>query len=183
MVQKWETLSSHQIADCRIFQVNEIIRKSPATNKSHKFYTLHSRDWVNIIALTPANKVVMVRQYRHGIDDIALEIPSGIVEENDPAPAETARRELLEETGYDAEKVILLGAVYPNPAFLDNQCRIFLAANVHKMANQNLEETEDISIEEVDIKSVPSMIIAGTINHSLTVAAFYLLEHYRPFAK
>jgi len=179
MVDRWKKISSKQVADYRIFQVHENVSESPVTGEAHTFYALHSRDWTNVVAVTPENRVVMVRQYRHGIDEISLEIPAGRVETNDPTPEATIRRELLEETGYEADEVIYLGAVHANPAFLDNMCRTFLARDAQRISKQDLEDTEDIHVEEIDLDVIPAMIMSGAISHSLSVAAFYLFEQYQ----
>lgn len=179
MVNKWKKITSRQVADYRIFQVNETVSESPVTAKEHTFYTLHSRDWANVVAITPENKIIMVRQYRHGIDDVTLEIPAGRIEPSDLTPEATIRRELLEETGYDAKEVIYLGSVHANPAFLDNKCKTFLARNAQKVKAQELEETEDISVEEIDLNAIAPMIMSGKINHSLTVVGFYLFEQHQ----
>jgi ADP-ribose pyrophosphatase len=179
MVKKWKKISGKQIADYFIFKVNKNVSQSPVTGKEHTFYALDARDWTNIIAITPENRVVMVRQYRHGIEDVTLEIPAGHVETDDPSSEASIKRELLEETGYEVEEVVYIGAVHPNPAFLNNMCQTFLAKNAKKVGEQNLEETEDILIQEVDLESIPRLILSGEISHSLTIAAFYLFEQYQ----
>src|SRR5690242_7941120 len=111
MIKKWKVQSSKQIADYYIFKVRENLSKSPRNGESNSFFVLESKDWANIVAITPDNKVVMVRQYRHGIDDITLEFPAGIVDQGAKDPAENIKRELQEETGYRAEHVSLIGTV------------------------------------------------------------------------
>ena len=176
-VKKWQILSSKEMIDCFIFKVKQNTSKSPLTNREHNFYILDSKNWANIIAITPENKIIMVRQYRHGVDDITLEIPAGIMEINDPTPETTIKRELLEEAGYEAKIVIMLGSVFPNPAFLNNMCTTFVARDVIKTKEQNLDNTENIGIEEVELEKIPELIKGGKILHSLTIAAFYLYEH------
>ncbi|HUC89344.1 MAG TPA: NUDIX hydrolase [Patescibacteria group bacterium] len=178
MVKKWKILSTKEIADYYIFKVFQNNSESPLTGKAHNFYALHAKDWANVIAITPDKKVVMVRQYRHGIDDITLEFPAGGMDENDPHLEATIRRELLEETGYSAEKVVDLGFVHANPAFLNNKCHTFLALDATKKDAQNLDDTEDISIEEIPLVDIPKMISAGQITHSLSVVAYFLYTQY-----
>ena len=178
MIRKWKLLSSKEIANYYIFKVFENRSESPVTGEAHNFYALRTKNWANVIAITHDKKVVMVRQYRHGIDDITLEFPAGGMDENDPHLESTVRRELLEETGYAADDVVDLGFVHTNPAFLNNKCHTFLALNATKKGAQNLDITEDISIEEIPLASIPEMIISGQITHSLSVVAYFLYTQH-----
>lgn len=177
MVEKWEKVGSERLADYRIFKSRADVRRSPRTGAEHTFFVLESPDWMNVIPLTADGKVVFVHQFRHGSETVTMEIPGGLVEA-DESPAETARRELLEETGYAADDMILIGAVLPNPAFMNNACYSFLATNARKVQAQQLDGTEDISVEETPLAEVAGLIRNGRITHSLVVAAFYHLERY-----
>lgn len=179
MPELWRRISTEQILDCKVFRVKENVSVSPVTKKEHKFYVLEAKDWMNIIAITPERKVVLVRQFRHGIGEITLEIPAGGIEKKDQSVEGGIQRELLEETGYSAKELVYLGAVHSNPAILNNKCHTFLAINAEKIASQNLDGTEDIKVEEFDLDQISSMIVSGMVNHSLTVAAFYLFEQYQ----
>ena len=95
----WETVSDKPIGNFRIFNMREITAKSPRTGKEHPFIVLEGNDWINIIALTPEKKIVLVKQYRFGTSKSELEIPGGIIETGEN-PVEAGIRELKEETGY-----------------------------------------------------------------------------------
>lgn len=177
MVKNWEKLDSQLLADYRIFKSRQDIRRSPRTGQTHTFYVLESPDWMNVIPLTPEGNVVFVHQFRHGIEAVTMEVPGGLVEPNEP-PQETARRELLEETGYAADKIIPIGTVTPNPAFLDNRLHTFLALNARQVATPQFDGAEDIAVSEVPLADVPALIGNGRIDHSLVVAAFYHLDRY-----
>jgi 8-oxo-dGTP pyrophosphatase MutT (NUDIX family) len=133
---------------------------------------LEAQAWVNIIPITACRKIVLIRQYRHGIRDFTLELPGGIVEKGD-TPKDAAHRELLEETGYNTTNMISLGAVHTNPAFMNNRCYTFLATDVEKVSKQELDAREDIVIELLPVEEIPGLIKKGVITHSLIVAAFY----------
>ncbi len=156
----------------RIFSLRIDTARAPETGKEHDFYIIDSPDWINIIPLTEDNRVVMVRQYRHGTREITLEIPGGMVEPGDTAE-ESARRELLEETGYEAGDVSQLGVIDPNPAILSNRCTTFLARDLTRVNAGNFDETEDIEVVYVPIGQIPSLIQNGTITNSLIVVAFW----------
>ncbi len=139
------------------------------------FYRISSGVWINIIPVTSADEAVMVRQYRHGADVETLEIPGGMMDDDDKSPAAAARREMMEETGYDTEKeIIQIGSVNPNPALFDNRVYTFLAKDVRKVSEPVPDPWEALTgVELIPLQSIPEMIRAGQIDHSLVISAFY----------
>lgn len=175
MVKNWEKLDSKPLADYRIFQSRQDVRRSPRTGLDHTFYILESPDWMNVIPITPEGNVVLIYQFRHGIEGVTLEVPGGLVEP-DESPIETAAREMMEETGYVADKIEPIGVVTPNPAFLDNMCYSFVAHGARKVAEPQFDGAEDIAVIEVPLVDIPELIRTQKITHSLVVAAFYHLD-------
>jgi 8-oxo-dGTP pyrophosphatase MutT (NUDIX family) len=151
---------------------------SPRTHRKHDFYIIESNDWVNIIPITADHQVVMVRQYRHGSGEVTLEIPGGLVEDQD-TPQQAAARELLEETGFRAKRWLKIGTVNPNPALFQNRCYTFLARDLRKVADLNPDQTEDIDVVLVPLSEIPKFIRTGKIDHSIVITAFthYFLRH------
>ena len=178
MVEDWEKLDSELLADYRIFRVRKDTRRSPRTGDIHHFFVLDSPDWVNVIPLTVEGKVAMIHQFRHGRAQVTLEIPGGVVDPEDDTPAETARRELLEETGYEADHLVHIGTVDPNPAFLNNRCYTYLALGAHYTQEPAFDGAEDIAVEEIPLENIPELIRTGRVSHALVVAAFYHYENY-----
>jgi 8-oxo-dGTP pyrophosphatase MutT (NUDIX family) len=174
-LRPWETLDASAVYDCRLFSVTERRRRSPRTGALHDFYVLESPDWVNIIPLTATRQVVMIHQYRHGIDEFTLEIPGGMVDAEDLSPLEAARREMQEETGYDSEDIVALGVIHPNPAIQANRCHTFLARDVELRGPVSFDSTEETEVVLVPLDEVPALIRGGTINHALVVVAFHHL--------
>lgn len=179
MIEPWELIASEKLGDYRVFSVHEHQTRSPSTGQEHGFYVIDSQDWINVIPVTPDGRIVFIRQYRHGIAEVTLEVPGGIIDPSDPSPASAARRELVEETGYEADQLIELGAVDPNPAIQSNRCYTYLAQGVHKAGPQQLDGTEEIDIVLVDPDDVPSLIMKGSITHALVVSAFYFYDQHR----
>ncbi|HTV76031.1 MAG TPA: NUDIX hydrolase, partial [Candidatus Baltobacteraceae bacterium] len=116
MIKPWKTIRSKSLGDFRIFKLRSDLKISPRTGKEHDFYVLDSVNWVNVIAITPEQKLVMVEQFRHGSNTIELEIPGGMMDAGETDPVATAMRELREETGYEGENALLLGKIHSNPA-------------------------------------------------------------------
>ncbi len=170
--KEWKVISSNRDKSYRVFSLRTDRAVSPRTGKDHDFFVLESSTWVNVIPLTPQNEVVLVRQYRHGIRSITLEIPGGLVENHD-TPQEAAARELCEETGYQASEMIPLGRVHPNPAIQNNACYTFLARDVFPAGEQQQDEKEDIQILLRPLAQIPRLIREGEITHALVLAAFY----------
>jgi ADP-ribose pyrophosphatase len=173
---RWTVVGSDPPVDFAIFTVRRSRARHPGTGREHRFSIIDGSDWVNVIALTPAREVVLVRQYRHGIDDLTLEIPGGSVEPGEPVEV-AAARELEEETGYTATRWVHLGFVHPNPAVQSNRCDTLLALDAQRTAAQTLDPGEVIRVELLSLEAVKTMMATGEISHSLVVAAFaHLLQ-------
>jgi len=183
MIEKWKKLSSKIIGDFKIFKLKEHTSISPRNAKEFPFLVLDTNDWINIIPLTAEGNVVFVKQFRHGNEEITLEIPGGLVDNDDSSAMEAAKRELLEETGYVSEEVYELGICSPNPAIFNNNLHVFLALNSKLISTQKQDGAEDIEVVEIPLEEISKYIRSGQINHALVIAAFYLLnnsEHLSP---
>ncbi len=179
MIGPWDKVESRARGEYKVFSVREDQRRSPTTGREHTFYVIETSDWVNVIPVTPEGRLVFIRQYRHGTEDVTLEVPGGMVDAEDASPAVAARRELLEETGYDTDRLVYLGAVAPNPAIQNNRCHTYLALDARLVAAQRLDGAEEIEVTLVDPGDVSGLIVDGTITHALVVCAFYLYDAYR----
>ncbi|MFY9227028.1 MAG: NUDIX hydrolase [Blastocatellia bacterium] len=165
-------LNSKEVFNCRVFTIkceNHFLEK---TNSNHDFFIIEPTDWVNIIALTQNNEVILVKQYRYGTQNITLEIPGGMIDEGESAE-QAAKRELLEETGYESNDWQLLGISDPNPAIQNNKCHIFLAKNSKFTKPPILDNTEEIEILSTPLREISTLIQQRVITHSLVITAFY----------
>lgn len=134
------------------------------------FVTLHSSDWVNIVPVTSSGEVVLIKQWRHGSQDWAVEIPGGLVDPGED-PLQAAARELAEETGYQARELTSLGKVNPNPALFDNTCHTFLALVDSEPGEPRLDPGESIEVFRVKAGDLPAMVASGEIDHCIVIAA------------
>lgn len=144
-------------------------------------YVIETGTWVNIIALTKNREVVLVKQYRHGAGQVMLEIPAGVMDAEDESPLQTAKRELLEETGYTSEKFIEVGSSYPNPATHTNMTYSFLALDVEHVGQQHLDETEEIEVSLLPFDEFIALAKRGELPQALHITALFFalayLEH------
>jgi len=174
----WNFLESRVAYQNRIVEVREETYRFVPNGIVQDFTVLGFADWVNIIPITPDEKVVMIRQYRLGTRSETLEIPGGLISEDDTDPAEAALREMIEETGYHSDEVVHIGTVEPNPAIQNNRCYTYLACNAVPVSGQSLDPTEAIEVELVDRKDIPALIRTSCITHGLVLAAFAHLMIY-----
>jgi len=174
-MKRWERTGRRYLFRSPVFRIREDTLVSPRTGGSLPFYVLECDDWVNVVAFTTADELVLVRQYRQGREELSLEIPGGVVEPDEP-PADAARRELREETGYTCEAIEPLGWVAPNPAIQTNRCHTYLATGCRYEGEPTPDEGEDIEVELMPAAQVRDALREGTIRHSLVVAGLYLYE-------
>ncbi|MFD0795710.1 NUDIX hydrolase [Mucilaginibacter litoreus] len=140
-----------------------------------QYYVLEYPDWVNAVAITEDNKVLMVRQYRHAANIVSLEIPGGVIDEGEE-PHEAMRRELLEETGYQFDDIELISTVYANPSTADNKTFCYLAKGGKKVQEQSLDEHEHLVVEEYTIEEVKQFLADNKIAQALhCTGLFYAL--------
>jgi ADP-ribose pyrophosphatase len=161
-----------RVWETRLFGIDTETLISPRTGDAHEFYLLTCADWCNIVPITAAGEVVMVRQHRYGTDEETLELPGGMIDPGDPSPLEAARRELLEETGYRADAIVQTGVIAPNPALQSNRTFSFLARDVVRVGEVSLDGGEDIEVVTVPLGEIPERVGRGEICHALVVVAF-----------
>lgn len=170
----WRRERSERVADCRVFKVRRDYSADPRDGRVHDFYVIEAPDWINVIPLTDDGRVVLIEQFRHGTGEVSLEIPGGMVDEGE-SPRDAAARELLEETGYEAGEVSLLGKTRPNPAIQDNWIHTFVARGVKQRGEPSNAGTEQTVVRLVELERIPALIEEGKITHALVVVGFHWL--------
>lgn len=171
-VKPWRELGREPLADCRIFTLERSRAESPHDAREREFVRIRSDDWVQIVPVTSAGEIVMVRQYRHGPSKITLEIPGGFVDRGEP-PAEAAVRECLEETGYAAREVHALGSLNPNPALFTNRLHAFYAHGVERVAEIQNTGTEQTELVLVPARDLRALLRDNAVDHALVVATLW----------
>ena len=167
----WPLGARHPAGDYRIFKTAFVDGTHPRTGVTKRFSVIECVDWVNVIALTPEDRVVLLRQFRVGTSTVCIEIPGGMVDEGEDAQT-AAARELEEETGYVAKTWRRLGKVAPNPAIQNNHLHSFLALDATPTGQQRLDSSEVVSVETATMAEVRAMIRDGRIDHALVIDAF-----------
>lgn len=176
MLKPWDKIGSQPLADYRIFRLRTDRAVSPRTKKPHDFIVIESVNWVNVVATTPDEHLVMIEQYRHGSGTIELEIPGGMMDAHDRSPEAAAVRELREETGYAGQDPRIIGQVFPNPAIMSNTCFTILVDNCRCIHPVEFDHGEDLITRLVPIAEIPELVAAGKIKHSLVIVGLFYFE-------
>jgi ADP-ribose pyrophosphatase len=130
--------------------------------------TLDVPDWCCAAAVTPEGELVLVRQYRHGVDGLTLEVAGGIIDPGEE-PEPSALRELFEEAGFEGARVEPLGVVHPNPALQGNRCFLYLVHDAMQVAAPLCQGSELTEVVVLSQEEVRRALADGRITHALTV--------------
>ncbi|MBI3417820.1 MAG: NUDIX hydrolase [Verrucomicrobia bacterium] len=173
MIKPWPTIDSRRVADHRIFTIRTDRKISPRTGAEHEFFVIDCVNWVNVIAVTPENQLVMIEQFRHGTNTVELEIPGGMMDAHETDPAATGARELREETGYAGAPARVIGQIAPNPAIMSNTCFTVFVPDCRLKHATEFDHGEDLITRLVPVEEFPELVAAGKVRHSLVVVALY----------
>lgn len=174
-MEKWPVKSTRELYKNRILTVNADLATNPRNQHQSEYYRIGFPDWINVIALTENHEVILVRQYRHGSQEIELEVPGGCIDFGED-PLEAGMRELLEETGYIGDNAKIIGTVNPNPALQSNTCYTAFCNNARKIQEPELDLGEDIEILHLPLDKINHAILHKEITNSMVIAAFHYLH-------
>ncbi len=173
MQKNWKIIRSVAKESLRLFEVQYNYLINPRNEKEVEVVVLSGNDAVNVMAITTKNTVVMIKQYRFGINDYTVEIPGGLVDAGEDF-LKAAQRELREETGYSGENWQYLGKIAQNPVFQDAYIHHYLLIDAEKTHPTEFDEAEDIQMIEMKLEEVKKGVQECAFQHPHTVSALVL---------
>ncbi|MEO9146915.1 MAG: NUDIX hydrolase [Ginsengibacter sp.] len=173
---KWKVLSSEYISRHQYFTARKDKCETPEGKIIDEYYVVELPTTVCAVAITQEGEVLMIRQYRHPIEETLLEVPGGFIDEKE-TPEQAVKRELKEETGYEFSSVINVGKIAANPGVLNNYTYLFLAQGGVRTSEQKLDKTEELQVERISLPELKKLflenkIMQGTHNSCI----FYALK-------
>lgn len=171
----WERGAPSLLAQTRILALQTVPFHHPRRGTRRDFVVVAAPDWVNVLAHTHDDRLVLVNQFRYGINATSWEIPGGVIEAGED-PVVAGVRELEEETGYTGRNARLLASVHPNPAFMANRCHLVLVEDCRLTAPVQWDSDEEIEVATPPVAEVLARARAGGITHSLVLDALFFFE-------
>lgn len=173
MLQPWTTVSSRLIhADRWIHLRADSCRRADGV-VIEPYYVFEKKDFVHVLPVLTDGRLLLVRQWRHGAASFSLELPGGVLDAGE-TPEEGARRELLEECGATGPDWTPLTRFFPNPARQNNRFHAFIVRGVERIADQQLDETEELELHALTVAEVDAAIASGEFNQGNHIAAYLL---------
>jgi 8-oxo-dGTP pyrophosphatase MutT (NUDIX family) len=179
LLRRWRVLGRQPAGSFRIFDVERLALEDGDGRSRGDAFTLRFPDWCNVVAITPDDRLVLVWQYRFGTAALSLEIPGGVVDARE-SPQEAARRELREETGYEAESLEPLLTLEANPALQANRCFTFLARDATPTGQTGFDAQEELETVLAPASRVADLLDGGQVTHALVHSALEAYWRKRP---
>lgn len=171
----WQRLNSRELLHTRVFDVRASEFRHPDRAEGKEFLVIDAPDWAVVAPVTPNGELVLVKQFRFGVQQLSLELPGGVIERGED-PAEAAVRELAEETGYRGSDAVVLGTVHPNPAIQSNRAHLIVVPDVKLTTAPDWDADEELSVTLVPVADVLALARKGEITHALMLNMLFLLE-------
>ncbi len=169
------TLRSETVHDGTLLRVRVDTVRLPSGNEKAREVVEHPGA-IALVPLLDDGRVVLVRQWRHAVGQVLLEVPAGTREAGEE-PITTAARELAEETGYTARELVPLGAFYTAPGFCTENIHVFLALGLTE-GNATPEDDEGIALTRLPLADIPAAIARGDLRDAKSIAAVAMTQHY-----
>ncbi|MCR5419643.1 MAG: NUDIX hydrolase [Lachnospiraceae bacterium] len=187
----WEEVKCEHIVKDEWIDIRRQAFRFPDGTVFEPFYSYSRRNYVVIVASDTEGNYLCVRQYRQGIRKVTTEFPAGGMErsdgreygdgdtQKDPSSEDAlaaAKRELLEETGYESGEWKHLLTIPSNATIADNYAHIFAAFNCRRVSEQNLDDTEFLNVEIHSAEDIEEMIATGDFEQSVHVLGWLLAK-------
>ena len=172
-LRAWQVLTDTVLISQRWLEVREQRVRLGNGDEIDQFHLIHGPNWAGVLCLTDDGQVALVRQYRHGLGSASLELPAGVIEPTE-APLEAARRELREETGFEARQLELIMEMAPEPARNRTRAHFFFARGATRVSELALDNGEDLEVVLVPASELFELIERGVIVHAAHIAAILL---------
>jgi 8-oxo-dGTP pyrophosphatase MutT (NUDIX family) len=172
-MEAWKVRHSQLVLERKWLRVRQDHVILPNGHEIEEFHVIESPDWVGVLAFTEDGEVLLVDQYRHGIEGVSRELPAGVIDPGE-TPLESARRELLEETGYAAHTWQPLASLAMDPNRQPTLAHFFVARGARVVSEQRLDASEDMSVARVNAGDLLQQIDGGLIRHAVHIAAITL---------
>lgn len=168
---RWSLVKTRSVRQFRTVNLLERTFRHEPSGRERAYAACESSDWVFVIPITKENEAVLIRQFRHGRQQVVLELPGGILEHGE-SPMEAGIRELREETGYASDRIQMVGPLLPNPGLNTAVFHVAVAWDAYVAQPPSPEPLEEIVMELRPLQEIPEMIVGGELNHAMCVAAF-----------
>ena len=172
---RWEKGRDRSLASTRVLDLREVRYRHPIRGTERDFIVINAPSWVVVVALTAEGRLVLVNQFRFGIDGFSVELPGGVMDPGED-PVAAGVRELGEETGFVGSRARLLGSVHPNPAIQSNCCHFVLVEQAARVNGTEWDQDEEIEITTLPVAEVFAGARSGLITHALALNALLLFE-------
>jgi len=176
----WKKIASEAGPELPLFGVRMDTLRHPTNHAEFKRLVLEAPDWVNVVAVTADQQIIMVEQFRFGVGELTTEPVGGLVDPGEDS-LQAAKRELLEESGYGNGRWRYLGSVQANPAIHNNLCHHWLAEDVELIQEPSPDSGEAIEVHAMSLDEVKASIASGKFRHPLGLSAmaraFPLWDH------
>ena len=169
-LRPWRILSSEYRIETRFLRLRADRVELPSGDVVDDYFVRESRGFSIVFALTPEQNVLLVRQYKHGASEIVVDLPAGMIDE-DETPEVCAARELVEETGFSGSAPEFVRTFLADPTNATARFHLFVVRDAIRTHEPQLDLTEEIHVEQASLDEVRAMALDGRIASGSQVAA------------
>ncbi|NES73061.1 MAG: NUDIX hydrolase [Okeania sp. SIO2D1] len=173
-LKSWKILHSELIFNEKWCRIRKDRIELPNNEIIDDYFVRLREDIALVLPITQDQQVIFVRQYRHAVGKILLELPAGNFDSTQEDSFVAALREMQEETGYTASKLTKLATIYENPGNDTSTIHVFVAVDAYYLGKQKLDSTEEIEVVLIPIQEIMNKITEGEICVSGTVSTLLL---------